>query len=853
MRQNMNWKKPFLIGAVFAAVLFSFGCPTGTKPEDVVKEEPKLELKSLKVEGADVNLKNPEVEITTTKNKVDKVEAEFNINVDKSEVKIASHTLKDNQFVDVKLSVEAKKGKYQAFDFTVKVKKLKKAEPEPDPKLELASLRIHGKDAKSGSCEVENTVTTVVATDVTATFTYGKVKTPEEIPVTVANGTLNEGANIVKLHVPAVPGKYKEWSLDINVTRKAPELLPPVLKSVRVFDKFVIFEDNDPTKAGSVDVPNSKTTLTAGDIKAYFTWQGNTSAERIPVTVTGAPVALTTEYQDITFKVAESAGKYKAFEKTIKVKRIALELKKIKVHAANFNKLEIKDISNPAHEARSTYLPKVNVFFYSDVNAPQEDTELVDIITTEPELEKTNSAGGIIKTWKLTQAGENTLKVKVNGELKYTVKVTRTPIEIDSVSVGNKWNLREGQSYEVAQDSPELLVTPARGAVCKGVSVTVGGGAPQTLVYDNVTGGYYKNLEGLDGTEKEVVITVEDPDNAEFNGIFKFKLKTTFDPMTAPIDPAVAVNKIWFGADPMDTVNVNKFEAAKSSDHEYTVTVDKNWKSSSGPLIWMIVEGGDNAKTADISAEEGAVSVKADGAAIFKSVKKYFDIRADRNIYVFKLTNGDKEALYKVTVKFEFEHKYTITVTQPDPAQGEIKAWRAKGGAREDIDLAASSNVIQEAKDKTLYFELIAKDGYKPVKLTVDTTEVTGATNVKHQTAGAIAYAYKVADKAVTVTGELAAAEDPELELSGLTIHGQAVDLNQAELTVTVNGHESVTSSDITATYTTPGATASAITIQVANGDGLVIGTPKDITITFGAEPGKHKGKTITVKVTRAS
>ena len=111
-----------------------------------------------------------------------------------------------------------------------------------DPDLKIKSLTIFTQDAiaKNYKIEVENDVTELKATNVSATFTYGE-KT-ETITVTVTNGKLNiVGDNTVTLSVSPIAGKHKDWNQAVTVKRKEKAEDPDLkIKSLTIFTQDAI-------------------------------------------------------------------------------------------------------------------------------------------------------------------------------------------------------------------------------------------------------------------------------------------------------------------------------------------------------------------------------------------------------------------------------------------------------------------------------------------------------------------------------------------------------------------------------------------------------------------------------------
>ena len=643
-----------------------------------------------------------------------------------------------------------------------------------DPSLTLSYLKVFEEvatDLDSPKFSVANDVTDVPAEKVLAKFNYGD-KTDDPITVTVAykEGTsLKVGENKLTLSIAAVEGKHKDWSKEITVTRaKGKVVLTPISLKVKTSTtppkwEFATKNGND----FAIEVPTSIASISQADIEAYFEWEGmqNPKPRKLDFSVeSNFPIQLEAPgtAKEIKMTVPEDAnGEYSAFTNKLTITRKKAEeikLLKIKLVSKTFTKKEITDLNTPATSI-PTNAQDVNVFFYSKADATQEDAELLKKITTEPELQK----NGNLKTWKLNHFN-NELKVKVDGAVVYTVKVTRNPLLVDSIKVYDGGNTitedaEEGQTYTTTADRIIIAVMPKQlnsgYLIYKSVTAKAGSATevslPQNDPADPTQG--FSGVINLTDESTQIIVTITDPTDDEdftFNRTFTIK-KESSNPSVGAIDESVKIAKLWIGHDSMDSLNANKFEATQvaGDEHKYEVHVDKKYKKQN---VALIVEGVENAKTADVKDETQATSAKADGVAIFKSEKKYLNIKGNSNKYNFMLENGSKKAQYEITCIFDVVQKFTITITQPE--NGIIKVYQTKGGNRIDLDIS-STGTVEIEKDQAVYFELIANDGKKPKKLVVDGIEHTAVTStIAKQTPGAIAVRIPNVSKSFSVTGE---------------------------------------------------------------------------------------------------
>lgn len=82
----------------------------------------------------------------------------------------------------------------------------------------------------------------------------------------------------------------------------------------------------------------------------------------------------------------------------------------------------------------------------------------------------------------------------------------------------------------------------------------------------------------------------------------------------------------------------------------------------------------------------------ADGQTVFASPTVYKSLRKNKDddfvVYEFTLENGEKQATYQVTIKFDQEVKFKLTIT--NPTGGIIKVWEIDDqGERKELQTNA--------------------------------------------------------------------------------------------------------------------------------------------------------------------
>ena len=211
-----------------------------------------------------------------------------------------------------------------------------------DPELTLDSLKFGTVDItkKPHEFSVENNVKTVAPNNFTAMFKIGKNAKAEEIKISkvelpAGKTELEAGkATTVTLKVDAVKGKYKEWSVAVNITRKAangggdnggntggdPEL---TLDSLKLGTADVDIKKTP----HEVTVENTVKTVAPADFTAMFKISKNATAEKINISKADLPAGTSElvagKATKVTIKVDAVKGKYKEWKADINVTRKA--------------------------------------------------------------------------------------------------------------------------------------------------------------------------------------------------------------------------------------------------------------------------------------------------------------------------------------------------------------------------------------------------------------------------------------------------------------------------------------------------------------------------------------------------
>ena len=196
-------------------------------------KDPKLTLSYLKVfdeEASDLNNLSFNVDNNITTISSSDVVAKFNYGNKTGElipVIVEKGTLNEGS-TTIRLSIEAVNGKHKAWNTDITIKRMY-------PELKLSSIKFFNSsfyefrrymDITHGSLTVSNAMTEITSNNIHCFFKYADSSGSTCIDVTIENGKLNVGKNIVKLSIPEVEASdYKEghqaWSMELTVIRNA--------------------------------------------------------------------------------------------------------------------------------------------------------------------------------------------------------------------------------------------------------------------------------------------------------------------------------------------------------------------------------------------------------------------------------------------------------------------------------------------------------------------------------------------------------------------------------------------------------------------------------------------------------
>ena len=160
--------------------------------------------------------------------------------------------------------------------------KLKKIKGE-DSSLFLSSLEIFKQKLDISNLDdvkmdVENSVESILATDVIAMFTYGVQTTPIKLDVALDKSVLILGENIVRLSVPALSGSYKSFEQLVKITRKEKEKFKiTFLASPSEQGNVTATVDGNSIESGVTPIEKDKVVIFTLEPKAGYTiesWEG---------------------------------------------------------------------------------------------------------------------------------------------------------------------------------------------------------------------------------------------------------------------------------------------------------------------------------------------------------------------------------------------------------------------------------------------------------------------------------------------------------------------------------------------------------------------------------------------------
>lgn len=472
--------KFFMVASIFA---FVFSCNHGSNNKDTEKGggngggggstpvvEKELKVASILVHKQPIDPRTFEISLENkyTEVKTGDVEATFSLEGGKAveivpAVEGSSVTLKEGEFVDVKIMVPAKKGEYKKFEKTLKVKRLAQGQ-KVDPKPVLASLKVHGEtitNLTSPEITLENDKTSVKSGNIEATFNYGS-KTGESISVNVTNGdSLKEGENTLTLSIDAKPNEYAYWSIPLKVVRKAKEgNTPPPTGDDAVLNLDTIEIHGMPVANEAITLNVAKfPKIEAGNITAKFNY-GSVSKEVIAVVVEGGTFVVEEgKTKDLKLSVAAQSGKHKGWNGTVKVTGTKVEVPnhlnailliggedKGKEYQVVVPTAEIKPILEGKVKELELLGPVARIFFISATNAwdsAEVNGKAIQLANGRiPQFKGLAAYGGLaleekdcILKFKLTSGGkvsEGTLKLNRKPDL---VDIPDVDLLIDDVEV----------------------------------------------------------------------------------------------------------------------------------------------------------------------------------------------------------------------------------------------------------------------------------------------------------------------------------------------------------------------------------------------------------------------------------
>ena len=205
-----------------------------TKVIKITQNEPfDLKLENLTIAGE--NAMSGSVTLPYKKNMLlaADIRAEFSYGTEKTVIPVVleknSIELKEDESIDVKISVKALKGQYKDFEHFVSVTRAKRAENE-DVALEPLEIYVQGIKSKIGKeVSVPINTTEITEDDIVVIF-----KTFDSLPVKLTPNPIkfdtNDSAN-AEISVEGKEGKYLGWNMKLTVKRNAAAVYNPVDKN----------------------------------------------------------------------------------------------------------------------------------------------------------------------------------------------------------------------------------------------------------------------------------------------------------------------------------------------------------------------------------------------------------------------------------------------------------------------------------------------------------------------------------------------------------------------------------------------------------------------------------------------
>lgn len=205
-----------------------------TKVIKITQNEPfDLKLENLTIAGE--NAMSGSVTLPYKKNMLlaADIRAEFSYGTEKTVIPVVleknSIELKEDESIDVKISVKALKGQYKDFEHFVSVTRAKRAENE-DVALEPLEIYVQGIKSEIGKdVSVPSNVTQITEDDIVVIF-----KTFDNLPVKLNPNPIKFEGNdsaTAEISVEGKEGKYLGWNMKLTVKRNADAVYNPVDKN----------------------------------------------------------------------------------------------------------------------------------------------------------------------------------------------------------------------------------------------------------------------------------------------------------------------------------------------------------------------------------------------------------------------------------------------------------------------------------------------------------------------------------------------------------------------------------------------------------------------------------------------
>lgn len=205
-----------------------------TKVIKITQNEPfDLKLESLTIAGENAMSGSVTLPYKKTMISAADIRAEFSYGTQKTVIPVVleknSIELKEDESIDVKISVKALKGQYKDFEHFVSVTRAKRAENE-DVALEPLEIYVQGIKSEIGKdVSVPSNVTQITEDDIVVIF-----KTFDNLPVKLNPNPIKFEGNdsaTAEISVEGKEGKYLGWNMKLTVKRNADAVYNPVDKN----------------------------------------------------------------------------------------------------------------------------------------------------------------------------------------------------------------------------------------------------------------------------------------------------------------------------------------------------------------------------------------------------------------------------------------------------------------------------------------------------------------------------------------------------------------------------------------------------------------------------------------------